>query len=214
MLSALLGRLTYANVMATIALFIALGGTGYAAISLPKNSVGSKQLKKGAVTPKKIKKGAVTSAAVKDGSLGAGDFAANQLPAGPKGEKGDPGAAGAPGSARAYTYLDESTCDDVGPCTLDPAETKGFSGARRTSTGVYCFAIAPSAGIDRDGAAVLTQVDWSGTSSPEGNAVVLAQDSNTDCAANEIRIRTQRHSDSAGTNAAQADFISFYIAIP
>jgi hypothetical protein len=214
MLSALRNRLTYANVMATIALFVALGGTGYAAISLPKGSVGSKQLKMGAVTAKKIKKGAVTSAAVKDGSLAAGDFAANQLPAGPKGDKGDPGAAGAPGSARAYTYLDESTCDDVGPCTLDPAETKGFSGARRTGTGVYCFAIAASAGIDRDGAAVLTQVDWSGTSSPEGNAVVLAQDSNTDCAANEMRIRTQRHSDSAGTNAAQSDFISFYIAIP
>jgi hypothetical protein len=44
-------RLTYANVMATVAVFIALGGGAYA-ISLGKNSVGSKQLKPGAVKPK------------------------------------------------------------------------------------------------------------------------------------------------------------------
>lgn len=35
------GKLTYANVMATIAVFIALGGASYAAIKLPKNSVGA-----------------------------------------------------------------------------------------------------------------------------------------------------------------------------
>lgn len=50
-----------ALVVSVIALLVALGGTGYAAFSLPKNSVGSKQLKKGAVTTKKIKNGAVTA---------------------------------------------------------------------------------------------------------------------------------------------------------
>jgi hypothetical protein len=46
-----LGRdLTYANVTVTIALFVALGGTSYAAFSLPAGSVGTKQLKNGAVT--------------------------------------------------------------------------------------------------------------------------------------------------------------------
>ena len=43
-------RLTFANVVACMALFVALGGVGYAATKLPKNSVGSKQLKNGAVT--------------------------------------------------------------------------------------------------------------------------------------------------------------------
>ena len=43
------GRLTYANVTASLALFIALGGTSYAAITLPRNSVGSKQIRAGAV---------------------------------------------------------------------------------------------------------------------------------------------------------------------
>jgi hypothetical protein len=51
---AIRSRVTYANVMATIAVFIALGGTGYAAFTLPKNSVGTKQLKTGAVRSKDI----------------------------------------------------------------------------------------------------------------------------------------------------------------
>jgi hypothetical protein len=42
------------NVVAWAALFIALGGTGYAAVSLPAGSVGSKQLRNGAVTPAKL----------------------------------------------------------------------------------------------------------------------------------------------------------------
>jgi hypothetical protein len=53
-----------ATVIALLALFVALGGTTYAATSLPKNSVGTKQLKKNAVTSKKIKSGAVTAAKI------------------------------------------------------------------------------------------------------------------------------------------------------
>lgn len=51
-------------VVSMIALFVALGGTSYAAVTLPKNSVGTKQLKKNAVTAPKIKKGAVTAAKI------------------------------------------------------------------------------------------------------------------------------------------------------
>jgi hypothetical protein len=48
-------RLTYANVMSSIAVFLVLGGaTAIAANQLGKNSVGSKQLKKNAVTAAKI----------------------------------------------------------------------------------------------------------------------------------------------------------------
>jgi hypothetical protein len=59
-------HLTYANVVATICLFLLLGGaTAIAAGGLGKNSVGSKQLKKNAVTAAKIKKNAVTGAKIK-----------------------------------------------------------------------------------------------------------------------------------------------------
>jgi hypothetical protein len=56
-------------VVACLALGLALGGTSYAAIKLPKNSVGAKQLKKNAVTGPKIKNNAVTGADVKESSL-------------------------------------------------------------------------------------------------------------------------------------------------
>jgi hypothetical protein len=49
MLTRLRPRLTYANVISTLCLFIVLGGGAYAANALPKNSVGAKQLKKDAV---------------------------------------------------------------------------------------------------------------------------------------------------------------------
>jgi hypothetical protein len=42
-------RLTYANVMSTIAVFVVLGGTGYAATRLATNSVGSPQIRNGAI---------------------------------------------------------------------------------------------------------------------------------------------------------------------
>lgn len=63
-------RLTYANVMSSIAVFLILGGaTAFAASHLGKNSVGSKQLKKNAVTTNKIKKEAVTTAKIKNGAV-------------------------------------------------------------------------------------------------------------------------------------------------
>lgn len=53
-------KLNYSNVIATIALFVALGGAAVAA-GLPKHSVGAKQLKRGAVTTAALRKQAVTS---------------------------------------------------------------------------------------------------------------------------------------------------------
>ena len=57
------------NAVGYVALFVALGGVSYAATSLPKNSVGSKQLKKGAVKRSELARGAVTGPKVAAGSL-------------------------------------------------------------------------------------------------------------------------------------------------
>ena len=59
-------RLSYANVMATVAVFMVLGGGAYAVSS---NSIGSKQLKKNAVAKKNLKKDAVVSSKVKNKAL-------------------------------------------------------------------------------------------------------------------------------------------------
>src|SRR6184192_4136232 len=54
--------------IALLALFVALGGTSYAAVALPANSVGVKQIKKSAVNRAKLRANAVDSTRVRDGS--------------------------------------------------------------------------------------------------------------------------------------------------
>jgi hypothetical protein len=73
-----------AMIVACIALIVALGGTSYAALKLPRNSVGNKQLKPSAVT----------SGKVRNGTLSAKDFKPSALKRGPRGPQG-PGAPGA-----------------------------------------------------------------------------------------------------------------------
>jgi hypothetical protein len=63
-------RLTYANVTATLALLIAVGGaSAFAATQLAKNSVGANQIKKNAVVTSKIKNGAITAKKIQTDSL-------------------------------------------------------------------------------------------------------------------------------------------------
>lgn len=66
-------RLNYANVIATIALFVALGGAAVAA-GLPSNSVGTKQLKRRAVTAAKLAPKAVVSGKLGPNSVGPGNI--------------------------------------------------------------------------------------------------------------------------------------------
>jgi hypothetical protein len=63
-------KLTYSNVIAGLALFVALGGVAVAA-ALPKNSVGPKQLKNGAVTAKKLRREAVGNHKLAPGAVSA-----------------------------------------------------------------------------------------------------------------------------------------------
>lgn len=71
-------QLNYANVIATIALFVALGGAAVAA-GLPKNSVGSKQLKRGAVATSDLRRNAVTSGKIGPRAVTAGKLGANAV---------------------------------------------------------------------------------------------------------------------------------------
>lgn len=72
-------RLSYANVIATIALFVSLGGGAVAALRVPDNSVGTKQLKHNAVTGGKVRNGSLTGADVKAGSLTGEDIKRGSL---------------------------------------------------------------------------------------------------------------------------------------
>ncbi len=74
------GKLTYANVVSSLCLFLLLGGgAAFAASQLAKNSVGSRQLKKNAVVTAKIKNRAVTGAKLAPGAVTAANVAAGSL---------------------------------------------------------------------------------------------------------------------------------------
>jgi hypothetical protein len=143
MLSRLRARLTYANVTATLALFIALGGGSYAAVTIPRNSVGSEQVKPGSLRASDLK------ASVREslrGPRGRRGLTGANGPAGPRGAtgargpagtRGATGATGAPGSVRAYATVSAEAGQQ--PVFTAVAPALAFVGVARTSTGTYCL---------------------------------------------------------------------------
>ncbi len=101
-------RLTYANVIATLALFFALAGGAVAATQIPNGSVGTPQLKREAVTPAKLSRAAKTTLTGPTGPQGPRGDTGPKGDAGPKGEpgvKGDRGETGPRGPNDAYSVL-------------------------------------------------------------------------------------------------------------
>jgi hypothetical protein len=66
-------------VVSFIALFVSLGGAGYAAVSLPKNSVGNAQLQNNSVGNFKLKSNAVGAKKIISGSVGAKQVNSSQV---------------------------------------------------------------------------------------------------------------------------------------
>jgi hypothetical protein len=140
-------RATFANTVSVVALFVALGGTGYAAVQ---------------VTGDDVRDGSLTGADIRDGSLGAADLAAGVTAggiktaaqraarglrgprglrgvrgrpgaAGPSGAAGAAGAAGPPGSAAGYAHVN-------GDGTVDLAHSKNITAPNVVAEGsAYCF---------------------------------------------------------------------------
>lgn len=136
-----LQRPSPAMAVALIALFVALGGSGYAAVK-----INGKNIKGRSIAGSKLKRSAVTATEVKNASLRAADFKPGELPAGqngPQGPAGIPGPggtkgpAGADGSAVGFAYVEVN----AGIVTVNPAFAKNVSAANitRASAGRYCF---------------------------------------------------------------------------
>ncbi len=131
-------RLTYANVMSSIAVFLVLGGaTALAASQLGKNSVGTKQLKKNAVTTVKLKNNAVTSskiangsvngAKVQDGGLTGADINASTLGTVPNANH----------AATATTATTASTATGIGTLPSGKSESGFYAAGGGESVGGY-----------------------------------------------------------------------------
>jgi hypothetical protein len=102
-------HLTYANVAATIALVLAVGGgtawaaskvrtrdIAYHAVTASKvnfNAITASKVKNGSLSGKELRDSSVATEDVRNGTLRTEDFGAGQLPKGDKGDKGDPATA-------------------------------------------------------------------------------------------------------------------------
>jgi hypothetical protein len=99
------GRLTFASVTSLLAIFVALAGTGYAAITLPSNSVGPRQIKTNAVGGAEIRTNAVRSGEVRNRALRFVDFRAGTFPPGPRGPQGIQGIQGIQGERGTFSDI-------------------------------------------------------------------------------------------------------------
>lgn len=118
-------RLSPAMIVACIALAVALGGVGYAAIKLPANSVGALQLKANAVNSSKVLNGSLLNA----------DFKTGQAPVGPIGPTGPTGPAGAKGDPGVPATVLRAIVNTDGSIVSPGAS--GVTAALRTGTGTY-----------------------------------------------------------------------------
>lgn len=151
-------NLSYANVMATIAVFIALGGSSYAAVlritsrNVPKDALTGADIKN--LTGRDVKNNSLTGADVRnlksgdvaDGSLLGKDFAPGQLP---KGEKGDTGPVGPTSGTAAGNYEDPPAAPNFvleeSTITMATAGRIYVQGSLRTFT-ASCNFTSPSTG--------------------------------------------------------------------
>ncbi len=124
-------HLSYANVMASIAVFLALGGVGYAATSIngnniAKRTVGANKLKNGTLTSKQVKANALNGGVIEETSLGTVPSAQTAVSA-----TTATSAASATTAASAATAGDADTVDGFTAAELQvtcPEETKLFGG--------------------------------------------------------------------------------------
>lgn len=154
-------RFTYSSVTATVALFVALGGSSYAALTITggnvrngsltgsdiKNeSIKGADVDNGTLTGSDLKNGSVAASDVKDGSLLAADFKAGQLPAGPAGPQGIQGPQGPAGATNVVARRNDDGIPDgqfevvVASCL--PGETAvggggGLTGILNGTSAVY-----------------------------------------------------------------------------
>ena len=141
-----LGRFLRQNAIALLALFVALGGTTFAAANaLPRNSVGTKQLKKNAVTSVKIKNNNVTGADVDEPTLGIvpdARHAATADSVGPPEAYHEVGASGEPGFQHGWAN-ENPAAETTAAFYKDPLGVVRFKGMVSSGTIDTIFQLPP-----------------------------------------------------------------------
>lgn len=138
-------RLTYANVVSTICLFVVLGGGAWAAARLPRNSVGSRQLKANAVTGAKVKDGSLTGADIQASTLGTVPMATAAASATSAGHATSADSAGHATTAGTADHAATASQADHAAS----ADTAGTAGDAATLDGLAASAFVPSGDLRR-----------------------------------------------------------------
>jgi hypothetical protein len=207
-------RISPASVLALIALFVALGGASYAAVTIngnniQNNSIPGKKLKNGAVTNKKVKANSLRA-----NRLTAGARASLRGAQGPRGETGAHGAQGPQGpqgpAGTALAYA------QVFPGGASPsfvsARTSGFSAVTRPAVGLYC--LAPNAAVlvqafsgGSPTRPTVASVEYGNTATQTDELIVEVRGANSLCGNNLFEVHTYR-------NGADADDVAFTLIVP
>lgn len=159
-------RLSYANVVSSMALFIALGGTSYA-LTLPRNSVGAEQLRRGAVRASEVRSSAIRSSEVRDRSLAVQDLSMTAR----RSLRGQMGASGAPGPPGPSGVTYRAAINSGGGIIRGNAITSSTPGLNE-------FVVGFDRSVDDCvSTATLAAVEGAGTQTPPAGRITLARDS-------------------------------------
>jgi hypothetical protein len=211
-------RISPGSVLALIALFVALGGVSYAAVTIngkniQNNSIPGKKLKNGAVTNKKVKAASlranrltVAARASLRGARGPQGPAGLPGAQGPQGPQGQQGPQGPAGTALAYAQVNDS-----GPAFV-AARTSGFSSVTRPAVGLYCLAPNLAVLVQAFSAGSPTRptvasVEYGNTGTQTDELIVEVRGANSDCGNNLFEVHTYR-------NGALANDVSFTLIVP
>jgi hypothetical protein len=206
-------HLTYANVMATIAAFAAIGGGAFAIGAIPdrQGKVNACYVKKG---KKKGRVRLVSGTRCRRGEAKVSwNLKGRRGRRGLQGHQGAAGPQGVAGTARAYAVIDPSGCTaTAGSCGL--IQAKNVVGARHPQNGFYCITAGP--GIDRVTDGFMAGVEWNETAVPAGDASAmpfpLDYIGSSVCPGGEFTVATERKPTSGAT--ALANDVAFWFAVP
>jgi hypothetical protein len=183
MLSRLKAQLSPALVISMIALFVSLGGAGYAAVS-----VTGKDVKNSSLTGKDVKNSSLTTSDVKNKSLLANDFKSGQLPQGAQGPQGLQGGKGDTGAAGPFPDELQSGKTLRGTYAIDYMAAAPGAAQRASIPFIFTLASAPTANLRAPAAASTPDCPGSAANpqAAPGNLCVyqaLRDNVSTDCIA-------------------------------
>jgi hypothetical protein len=191
-------RMTYANVMSTIAVFLVLGGaTAFAA-----SKIGANQLKAGAVATGKIKNNAVTAAKLRNNAVTTAKISNDAV----TGAKVDESTLGQVPSAKSANFADSANPEafaQVGTNgTVDPNLAKGLNEANVThpNEGVYCITVP---GFTPRGGQVTPQFGGS-----KGTTATITIGGTGNCPAPAVQVLTF-----SGGAAPEFSSLAFYVML-